>query len=733
MPKRFLFLFAIIIIQATTLYAQKKEIAKNIAAVLKFQREKDSEITDSDCTLLTTSLINALHKIKKIELMSREEMSKILDEQDFQRSEKCSDTECAVDLGKIIGVEKIIVGNVGKMGNTYVLYLQMINVETSKITETVEERFRGEKDEFLDRMYVLAYKITGSPTPTPAANQPAQTAQTSSYNDTAPPSGFAPAAPSDNAAASSSKIPAADRPKIKITSSPAEPITIAQSRKGFKINFEGEGPRGIAGYDWSLDGKTVKQSAVGEITLGSADSVYPNLQPGTYTFSARSRDYQQPNPNVSEWATCKIQILSNQKPSVIITEPSQNASVSNESFTVKWQGSDPDDNNIAASYIALGDPNNAQKAQGNSHTFTNLPTGGQIIWIQVEDDGNPPMKSDWASLNVKSVTNQPPTCKVISIIPPDPSIDEDVEIKLSGIDPEGESLRYQYKLKPTDNWADASGDSFKITTISSGLLRMQASSLDTKGGRSEIINIEFPVSERPQTGKTESIDINGVKLEMVYIRGGSFQMGSPSGEQYRESDEGPVHTVKLSDFWIGKYEVTQAQWRAIMGSNPSYFKGDDLPVESVSWNDCDKFIKELNSKTGKNFSLPSEAQWEYACRAGSTTRFWFDDSDSGLGDYAWYGSNSGRKTHPVGEKYKNAWGLYDMHGNVYEWCEDWYHDSYSSAPTNGSAWISPAGSVRVLRGGCWNYDARYCRSADRFRFAPSFSCSYLGFRVVRSK
>ncbi len=238
------------------------------------------------------------------------------------------------------------------------------------------------------------------------------------------------------------------------------------------------------------------------------------------------------------------------------------------------------------------------------------------------------------------------------------------------------------------------------------------------------------VSSQTQKEQTETFDLgNGVKLEMVYIRGGSFQMGSNNGD----SDEKPVHTVSLADFWMGKYEVTQGQWQAIMGNNPSGFKGSNLPVERVSWNDCKEFIGKLNSKTGKNFNLPSEAQWEYACRAGSTTRFCFGDSDSGLGDYAWYTSNSGNKTHPVGRKKPNTWGLYDIHGNVWEWCEDWHHDSYGGAPADGSAWLSPASSLRVLRGGAWCFGTVNCRSADRGWSIPSGSGNDLGFRVIKSK
>ena len=158
---------------------------------------------------------------------------------------------------------------------------------------------------------------------------------------------------------------------------------------------------------------------------------------------------------------------------------------------------------------------------------------------------------------------------------------------------------------------------------------------------------------------------------MVYISPGTFMMGSPSSEPKRDSDEQQHKVTLTKGVYIGVTEITQSQWKAIMGNNPSYFKGDNLPVEQVSWNDCQEFIRKLNLQEGGNkYRLPTEAEWEYTCRAGTTTRFCFGDSESRLGDYAWYSSNSSSKTHPVSRKKPNVWGLYDMHGNVWEWCED---------------------------------------------------------------
>jgi len=216
-------------------------------------------------------------------------------------------------------------------------------------------------------------------------------------------------------------------------------------------------------------------------------------------------------------------------------------------------------------------------------------------------------------------------------------------------------------------------------------------------------------------------------MEFVRIPAGSFQMGSNKGD----SDEKPVHTVHIKSFYMMTTEVTQKQWREVMGNNPSHFRGDNLPVEQVSWNDIQDFLKKLNRMDpGKGYRLPSEAEWEYACCSGSDTRFYFGDDDERLKDYAWYSGNSESKTHPVGTKKANAYGLYDMHGNVWEWCEDTWHDSYKGAPSDGSAWVSGGSTSRVLRGGSWYSRPRYCRSAFRSRNNAGNCHFSVDFRVV---
>jgi formylglycine-generating enzyme required for sulfatase activity/Tol biopolymer transport system component len=228
---------------------------------------------------------------------------------------------------------------------------------------------------------------------------------------------------------------------------------------------------------------------------------------------------------------------------------------------------------------------------------------------------------------------------------------------------------------------------------------------------------------------------NTIGMEFVPIPPGEFEMGSPD-EEGRDTDEVPVHHVAIKKaFYMGRYEVTQNQWREIMGDNPSSFTGDDLPVETVSWDGVQEFIKKLNEKEGTDkYRLPSEAEWEYACRAGTTTRYSFGDSESELGGYAWYDKNSDGKTHPVGQKKPNSWGLYDMHGNVWEWVQDCSHSDYNGAPQDGSAWeVSCYGAVRVFRGGSWGNPAWGCWSADRNHGGPRDRYSALGFRLLKAQ
>ena len=206
------------------------------------------------------------------------------------------------------------------------------------------------------------------------------------------------------------------------------------------------------------------------------------------------------------------------------------------------------------------------------------------------------------------------------------------------------------------------------------------------------------------------------------------------GKEIGWDHEKPPHEVKISQsFYLQTIQVTQGQWREVMGNKPSYFKdcAADCPVESVSWEDAQEFIQKLNKKEGTDkHRLPTEAEWEYVCRAGTTTEFSFGDDESQLEEYAWFKDNSQEKTHPAGTRKPNAWGLYDMHGNVWEWVEDDSHDNYKGAPGDGSAWVDdPRGADRVVRGGSWSSGAHLCRSAFRTATRPTTASTSLAFAL----
>jgi formylglycine-generating enzyme required for sulfatase activity len=243
---------------------------------------------------------------------------------------------------------------------------------------------------------------------------------------------------------------------------------------------------------------------------------------------------------------------------------------------------------------------------------------------------------------------------------------------------------------------------------------------------------------------------NSIGMKLALIPAGAFPMGSTDSDPDALSDEKPQHRVRITQpFYLGVTEVTQGQYQAVMSENPSQFKGsDDLPVEQVSWLDAVRFCNKLSDREGRNpyyridgntvalaggdgYRLPTEAEWEYACRAGTTTRFSFGDDEKELGRFAWYDANSNRRTHPVGERQPNAFGLYDMHGNVWEWCWDGYDSAYyKQSPANDPQGPGLA-AYRVYRGGGWSLWPRYARSAHRNGNNPVYRYDYLGLRLAR--
>jgi formylglycine-generating enzyme required for sulfatase activity len=293
-----------------------------------------------------------------------------------------------------------------------------------------------------------------------------------------------------------------------------------------------------------------------------------------------------------------------------------------------------------------------------------------------------------------------------------------------------ELIKNQNNSQTTDTQSPETNNSPSIQTPTTDNNPTSQANIQLKPFNFETVKVnpQGDITKR-ETKQGESFDIdigNGITLEMVKIAGGSFLMGSPSDELERNNDE-TQHQESVRDFYIAKYQTTQAQWQAIMGNNPSDFnKGGKYPVESVSWNDAQEFCQKLTQKTGLTFRLPTEAEWEYACRAGTTTPFYYGETLST--EIANYDGNStygaGKKgiyrgeTTEVGSFPANGWGLYDMHGNLWEWCQDDYREDYQSS------------NKKVLRGGSWFSLPWYCRCAFRSRDVAGFSLNYIGFRVV---
>jgi len=226
---------------------------------------------------------------------------------------------------------------------------------------------------------------------------------------------------------------------------------------------------------------------------------------------------------------------------------------------------------------------------------------------------------------------------------------------------------------------------------------------------------------------------NSIGMQFVLIPAGSFRMGGDKNLEQADDHENPRHMVKITNaFYMGIYQVTQAQWSEVMPNNPSEFKGDVRPVERVSWHDVQAFIQKLNTQEATDtYRLPTEAEWEYAARAASKSAYCFGGDTASLSQYAWYDKNSGGETHPVGQLKPNAWGLYDMHGNVHEWVQDWFDRNYYSQSPSASPKGPASGLAKALRGGDWGSEDWYCRCASRSLGSPDRRSNRLGFRLIK--
>jgi len=469
--------------------------------------------------------------------------------------------------------------------------------------------------------------------------------------------------------------PSGPRPKVEIRSQSPSGEVAYRDRSRVTIDFLGIPipGGGIKEYAWRLDGGEWHKTTSQYVQFGE-------LAAGAHRFEVKAFDYSDvPSPNVLHEFT----VLDNAPPQVEWVAPVDEtvSLISGDSLTVIARAEDPEGDTIAEWWWSVGSTERAPvRTQGGAtgtYTWTSLAAGLQNLYVCAMDSAG--KRSEWLKREV-----------IIRYYEPTPTTTPKP------------TLTPTFTPHPT------------VTAT--------------------------PTPTIPP-GRVEGVTIPGtnVEIEMVMVPGGSFLMGSEGDEAGRKGDEGPIRTVNIRPFWMGRYEVTQAQWQAVMGDNPSRFIAPDRPVENVSWNQCRMFIRRLNQALGSGaFRLPSEAEWEYTCRAGTSTPFSTGDTiapDAANydGNYAYGDGSSGqyrRKTMPVGSFAANAWGLYDMHGNVWEWCEDWHHNSYAGAPPDGEVWESPPGNSRVLRGGSWLDVPGRARSASRNWDFPDVRLSTIGFRLA---
>ncbi|MBW4561552.1 MAG: formylglycine-generating enzyme family protein [Mojavia pulchra JT2-VF2] len=356
---------------------------------------------------------------------------------------------------------------------------------------------------------------------------------------------------------------------------------------------------------------------------------------------------------------------------------------------------------------------------------------------------SPPPNITQTSGNGTSTKSAPPQLQLPSLILPRRRFIQIVGLVGAGVGSAivGEHFLFGSKNKPQPA-PNTNEPTTTPTTPANSVTQSRASPIRLQTFKFDVVTVDAKGSitnRRKQEVKyfVENLG-NSVTLDMMQIPGGTFMMGSPPREAKRGNDEGPQHQVKVPGFFMGKYEVTQAQYQAIMENNPAKFKGETRPVEQVSWDDAVEFCKKLSQKTGRTYRLPSEAEWEYACRAGTTTPFYFGetittDLANYDGTYTYGSAPKGQyrqQTTPVEKFPPNSFGLYDMHGNTWEWCLDKYHNNYERAPKDGSAWLSGNDNSRLMRGGSFLSNPWYCRCASRNRDAHAYRTDDVGFRLV---
>ncbi|MBC8277088.1 MAG: SUMF1/EgtB/PvdO family nonheme iron enzyme, partial [FCB group bacterium] len=693
------------------LFSVQSSRALEIPVVAVFDLEAD-KVSEQTAFLCSDFLRKHLADIGRVTIKERDEMDKMLQAQGENLSD-CTEEGCAVKLGQFLDVEKIITGKVTKTGSRYIVVAKYIDLETAQIEFQEDITIEGiTEDKLTDYIQSLAEKIASRVTLIGSVieaedeilldigksvgiqvgdrcqikrwGREIRHPQTDELLEKEKQnigeveivrligdkvSGCKSVSGSGFQVGDFIEYKGAVRGQSKgsgtvfpITTSPVAPSNAAKSYSSVLISTD---PSGASVY---LDGDDYGETPVRR----------DDVETGEYTLVLHKDGYVDAVQmlTVDRGRTADVNVkLVKQVGSLKITCSPSDANIyldgtykgtagsgglkldylSVGSYTVKAEAESfyPEEKAVSVHYNETVEVKFNLKPKPGAVFVVSTPGGAEVYLDNRKQSGKTPYKVNDVSTGSHRV-----------------------KVFLDG---------YQANEKPVDV------DAEKTSTISFDLVKVE---------------VPTPAPSKTGGGSFSGVTTTGPLSGMTFVKipGGSFRMGSNESK-----DEKPVHSVSIKPFYMMTTEVTQKMWKELMGSNPSHFKGDNLPVEKVSWNDCQKFIEKLNQRDpGKGYRLPTEAEWEYACRAGTTTKYYSGNSESDLKRAGWYSGNSGKKTHIVGQKSPNSWGLYDMSGNVWEWCTDWYHNSYSGAPTDGSAWISPSSTYRVLRGGSWYYFAFCC-------------------------
>lgn len=507
----------------------------------------------------------------------------------------------------------------------------------------------------------------------------------------------------------------------------ANPESVGRSESAALQCTASDPDNDILVYNWSSEHGAFPNGSSGSLVFWRAPG-----DTGTYPVSVRVSDGSLSD---TETINVNVIVIANRAPVIQSVSANPPAIWPNAIAEITCVADDEDGDSLTYSWSA--ESGSFPEGTSGSVVQWQAPDGFGLFYIRVTvDDGLISVQD-----SIEIPVNEPPTIPY-NPDPPDGAVDQqyDLDLGWSCSDPADDTLYFDIYLGHSSDPPQVSSHQTSAV-YAPGTLEPNSSyywkiiAEDQYGAVTEGPLWSFSISRET----VFNLGNSGAGVEMVWIPPGSFMMGQP-GAPGAGDDEWPRHQVTFDyGFWMGKYEITQMQWGAVMGTWNFGFPGNPLhPAERVSWNDIHDFIDAINSsEAGDPWRLPSESEWEYSCLAGrDTIRFWWgDDIYYQLLDlYAWYNNNSGNQTHDIGTTFgeePNPWRLWDMHGNVWEWCEDWYHQTYEGAPGDGSAWEDPPDSMRIIRGGAYYTGARQCLSTLRSMWYPDQRISSMGFRLAR--